>query len=393
MIPANKTGIGTPIHMSSLEKQQNAGTYFENLDGLRFICFLLVFLYHSFYTEYDHIKSSELYDFVASGLFGHGNLGVNAFFVLSGFLITYLLIEEKKLNGKIHLPRFWMRRTLRIWPLYYASVLIGFVLFPIAKNLLGETPNELANITYYVTFLGNFDKIATEPDASILAVLWSIAIEEQFYLIWPIILALLPVRKYWMAFASVIIASLIFRATHQSMRLHEYHTLSCIGDMAMGAFGAWLMTERPKALNMIKKLKRWHIAGVYAAFISVLLFRYELFYWNPLMITFERIFIAGIILLIILEQCYASHSLFKLSRFKGLSRLGTITYGLYCLHFIGILVTLKITTRLGLNQELWQVLILETIIALVLSILLATLSYRFFETPFLRLKKRFSFRA
>ena len=75
--------------------------YFENLDGLRFLCFLSVFFFHSFHTENVLIKSSKFYLFFEKHLFGNGNLGVNFFFVLSGFLITYLLIEEKKLNGQI----------------------------------------------------------------------------------------------------------------------------------------------------------------------------------------------------------------------------------------------------------------------------------------------------
>ena len=71
--------------------------YFENLDGLRFLCFLSVFLFHSFTTDLEAISSNPVYHFVKRSLFGNGNLGVNFFFVLSGFLITYLLIEEKKI--------------------------------------------------------------------------------------------------------------------------------------------------------------------------------------------------------------------------------------------------------------------------------------------------------
>ena len=100
--------------------------YFENLDGLRFFCFFSVFLYHSFHTENEIIKSSPIYKFVTEEIFKNGNLGVNFFFVLSGFLITYLLIAEKKLNGQIDLKKFWIRRILRIWPLFYFCVGFGF---------------------------------------------------------------------------------------------------------------------------------------------------------------------------------------------------------------------------------------------------------------------------
>jgi peptidoglycan/LPS O-acetylase OafA/YrhL len=79
----------------------NNGTYFENLDGLRFLCFLSVFLYHSFDTAYDYIRESRIHCFIRREMFVNANLGVNFFFVLSGFLITFLIIQEKEQNGRI----------------------------------------------------------------------------------------------------------------------------------------------------------------------------------------------------------------------------------------------------------------------------------------------------
>lgn len=111
--------------------------YFENLDGLRFVSFLLVFLFHSFYTQNPGILGNGLYQFVAGGMFGNGNLGVNFFFVLSGFLITNVLLCDVERNGRIALGRFWLRRAPRIWPMYYAVVLFGFVGFPLLKQLMG----------------------------------------------------------------------------------------------------------------------------------------------------------------------------------------------------------------------------------------------------------------
>lgn len=170
--------------------------YFENLDGLRFLSFLSVFFYHSFYTGSEAIKASPVYHFVKTDVFGNGNLGVNFFFVLSGFLITYLLLEEKKTNGQISLGRFWMRRILRIWPLFFLMVLFGFVAFPLIKQAFGQAPAETAHLVSYLTFTNNFDFIANgPPDSSVLGVLWSVAIEEQFYLLWPLVIFAVPVKK------------------------------------------------------------------------------------------------------------------------------------------------------------------------------------------------------
>ncbi len=374
------------IHIMKTKKR----IYFENLDGLRFLCFLSVFLFHSFHTEYAYIKDSSIYNFVKKDLFGNGNLGVNFFFVLSGFLITYLLIEEKKLNGQIDIKKFWLRRILRIWPLFYFCVGFGFFVFPVLKTVFGQTPNETASILHYLTFTNNFDFINRGlPDASVLGVLWSVAIEEQFYLIWPIILYILPVKKYWIAFSLIIMSSLAFMFFNDSYLFHEFHTLSCIGDMAIGAFGAWLIIENTKFKKWIINLNKLAIFFIYLTFILIFLFRDEYLYSTSLRL-FQKPFIALVILLIILEQCFSINSVFKMSSFKRVSKLGIITYGLYCLHFIGILITTTVTKKMSINTELWQVLIIDTSMALAITMVISKISYNYFETPFLRLKEKFA---
>lgn len=365
-------------------------TYFDNLDALRFFSFLSVFFYHSFFTEFENIKNSGLYYFIKKDVFGNGNLGVNFFFVLSGFLITFLLIQEKMNSGKINIINFYIRRVLRIWPLYFFAVLFGFYLFPIIKGFFGEQSTETAHILSYLTFTSNFDFIKNGlPDASILGVLWSIAIEEQFYIAWPLILSILPIRKYWIAFLSILLASWIFRVYYDTYIYHEIHTLSCIGDMAIGGFGAWFILTQRGFLTKIENLTKPFILVIYFLALGIFLFRDELLYPNFYVRIIERSFIALIFLFIILEQNYALKSFFKLSRFKTITKLGIITYGLYILHFLGILISLKLTNYLKINTHLWQVLLIETLIALTITIVISKWSYRFFEKPFLNLKSKF----
>ncbi|MFN8277106.1 MAG: acyltransferase [Chitinophagales bacterium] len=366
--------------------------YFENLDGLRFLCFFSVFLFHSFYTEVPEVLHSPMYRFVKNDVFGNGNLGVNFFFVLSGFLITYLLIEEKKLNGQINVPFFWLRRILRIWPLFYFCVAFGFFGFPLLKHFFGQTPHETATLPYFLTFLNNFEFISKgPPDASTLGVLWSVAVEEQFYLVWPVVLYFLPVRQFWIAFVSVIGASLLFRFLNPDPILYEHHTLSCIGDMAIGALGAWLMLEFPPFHQWVNRWPKWAITLLYVCFLVVFLFRDEMQEAMPAIQVVERALIAVMMLFIILEQTFAQHSWFKMSQFKVISYLGKITYGLYCLHFIGILIAITISRLLHLNDHVWEVLVLDTAMALMITLGISFISYSYFEKPFLKLKDRFAF--
>jgi peptidoglycan/LPS O-acetylase OafA/YrhL len=366
--------------------------FFENLDGLRFLCVLSVFLFHSFHTEYETIKESSAYHFIKRDLFWNGNLGVNFFFVLSGFLITYLLIEEKKLNGQVNLRYFWTRRILRIWPLFYFTVLFGFFAMPWLKVLFGKTPSETANIGYYLTFLNNFDVIKNGlPDASMLGVLWSVAIEEQFYFVWPLVLYFVPLKRLWIPFVLVILCSLIFRAFNDSYFMHEVHTFSCMGDLATGAFGAWLITFSGRFRYGITKLNRGAIVLIYVLFFALYFFRDDTFFRYYETRIIERFFSANVILLIILEQCFAERSVFKMSRFRYISQLGVISYGTYCLHLIGMLVAITLCGAFGINRELWQVVLIETPLAFAFTIVFSTISFKYFERPFLRLKERFTF--
>ena len=373
------------------ENKLSSNNYFENLDGLRFFCFLSVFFFHSFQTEITEIKNSKLYIFFKVTLFGNGFLGVNFFFVLSGFLITYLLIKEKERSNTIQILKFWIRRILRIWPLYFACVFYGFVIFPYTKILGGGLPKESANPWYYLGFISNFDYIRNGlPDSPGLGVLWSVAIEEQFYLAWPVILSFFLVKRFWIPLSLILLISIIFRATNDVPILHEMHTLSCIGDMALGGLGAWLMLTSLHFKNIITNLPKWFIVFCYVIFAFIFMFRAEFLLSSYLLRIFERSFTSSIILLIILEQCFAKNSFYKMSNFKLVSNLGIITYGLYCIHFIIISIVVGVTKKLGINNHIWQVVFMETIGSLIITIFISLFSFKYFENPFLKLKERFS---
>src|SRR5215831_13325413 len=239
--------------------------FFPNLDGLRFISFFVVFLHHCYLSFFSYLRGSSPTAWqVQSFLFKYGTLGVNFFFVLSGFLITYLLLKEKELTGTVHVGNFYVRRILRIWPLYFLCLLIGFVVFPLLKKMSGELPHESANPWYYIFLAANFDYLhtwPTKPDAILLSVLWSVAVEEQFYLTWPIILRFVPVKYYKYVFGSIMLFSLVFRAFHThctdaDYAMRYFHTFSLIGDMALGGMLAYYVSFPNKIKDWLTNLGR-----------------------------------------------------------------------------------------------------------------------------------------
>jgi peptidoglycan/LPS O-acetylase OafA/YrhL len=365
--------------------------YFKNLDGLRTICFLMVFFFHSFTSKNEAVLNSSTYKTIKVGLFANGNLGVNFFFVLSGFLITYLLITEKQTSSKINIIHFWLRRVLRIWPLYFFCVLFGFFIFPLLKSYLGQSPQETAHLFNYLTFTSNFDFIANgRPDASILGVLWSVAIEEQFYLVWPLVLIFLPIRYYWIVFTSLILISLGYRITHNEYYHIEFHTLSCMNDLVIGSFGAWFIIQYKSLEKGLINLSKPVQAIPYLLFAFHFFVRDELLNWNESLIPYERIFSSLIMLWIILDQAINVNGIFRLSRFKLLTKSGKYTYGMYCLHFLAILIIITITKALFHQDNFLTVLIVEPITSLILTYFISLVSYNYFETYFLKLKGKFT---
>lgn len=369
-----------------------AKIFFPNLDGLRFFCFLTVFFYHSFATDYLEVKSSGLYYWIKLFLFQNGNLGVNFFFVLSGFLITYLLLVEKNRFQKINVRNFYIRRMLRIWPLFFFCVFFGFVIFPQIKFAFGQQPTESANPAYYLFFLNNIDFINKGlPDASVLAVLWSVAIEEQFYLVWPLLINFLSPRNIFMSFLLIVVGTFCFRYFNADNYLMlENHTFSCISDMAVGGFFAFAIIRFKKFQPILSRTPKWIWLILYNLVAAVFLFRTNIFHHSAISIALDRLVISILFGLVILEQNYAEHSLFKMSKFKTLSKLGTYTYGLYCLHMIGILIVAKFLSFLGWNKNVYQVIFLEGGLSLAITIGLALISYNLFEKRFLALKDNFA---
>ena len=364
--------------------------FFPNLDGLRFFSFLIVFLSHSVNADNPAIKETVWYSIIKLRLFSNGDLGVSFFFVLSGFLITYLLMKEKELTSKIDVKSFYIRRALRIWPLYYAVLLFGFFIFPILKLKFGQIPNETANPLLCFTFLNNFDRMIHVPDASMIAVLWSVAIEEQFYLVWPLLFYFTPRKYYLHLIIVVIVVSNLFRLCFANSINIDLHTLGVITDMAVGGMFAYLCFFNERFLNYIKKMPKWNIAIFYLLAFCYVAFKNEIFF-NTQMFVWKRLIMGTTFAFIIAEQNFSDNSLFKVGNWKIISQMGKFTYGLYCLHSIGILICLTLLRKYALNQYSWQIWLLELPISFLLSVSISWLSFNYFESWFLKLKDKFAY--
>lgn len=361
--------------------------YFPNLDGLRFFAFFFIFMFHCYF----QVSWANDENFIIKGflkLWENGDLGVNFFFTLSGFLITYLLLAEEANNGMFSIKNFYWRRTLRIWPLYYVTLVFGYWGFQFLLKLVNVTIEENANFWYYVFFLGNFNSILNgAPTSGTLSVLWSLAVEEQFYFFWPVLLLIF--RRYRLTlFIFLITASLIFRAIHfNNHDMLFYHTLSVMSDLVIGSWLAWWSFNKSFKKNESYSLSFQTNSIIYILGFVLILFRNEIF-TNPILIVFERVLLSLFFAYIIYDQTFAKISLFKVGNFKTISFWGKYTYGLYCLHIPAMVFTEGFAMIAEVHQTAWWLLFGKALSTLFLSFIFCRISYKFLEKPFLTIKEK-----
>jgi peptidoglycan/LPS O-acetylase OafA/YrhL len=373
--------------MSTKEK-----VFFPNLDGFRFFAFLLVFLQHGFGKTIKTLGIEENTDNKLFRPFIAGEAGVSFFFVLSGFLITYLILTEIKLNGNVDIISFYIRRALRIFPLYFLVIIWDVVIYSQLKLLFGFPGYvEYGNPFLYFLFLGNFDVINLNQSGIMGAmstnITWSVAIEEQFYLGWVILFYFLRPKFYKYLFLFVIIGSMFFRILNSGDgSVLYFHTFSVISDMAVGGGCAYLIMNFQNFKDFFINLKKYTIIFIYI--IGILAFWLEHQIFPPWLTRFP---LTVFYIFIILEQNYSSNSIFKMGNYKIISSLGKYTYGLYLLHPIALLLIDIVSRLLKISTDTFFKSLLQGVVVFFLSILLSYCSYHFFEKRFLELKKKFSY--
>lgn len=380
--------------------------HFPNLDGLRTIAFLAVYLSHGFGDVVSGISIPwPAIDVLRAFIFRSGDIGVQLFFVLSGFLITYLILSEIESTGRLNLKAFYIRRTLRVWPLFFVVVGVGLLLREGFNLQAPSAPDDA--ILPYVAFFSNIHMIQS-PAPLFLGITWSVAIEEQFYIFWPIVFWLAPRRYHRLVFPVVIGFSLLFRTVFRDYGLYLYiHSLSVMSDLAVGGLLAYCAQKRPAFCGYVQKMPRALIATMFAVGMLMLVFREAVYFpvdsvWataiRAALVIVRRVVLSLFFAFLIAEQNWAENSMFKVSSSKLLSSLGKYTYGLYLLHPLALMAAFmllghRLPPQLGGGGPIPPPIVGGLacgFLGLILSLALSIASYHLFEARFLAIKKRFS---
>jgi peptidoglycan/LPS O-acetylase OafA/YrhL len=363
-----------------------AGRFYRpELDALRFFAFLGVFVFHAAPRTIDFYDAAGYSHWLSNSLisvFGAGAYGVDLFLALSAYLITSLMLRERAATGILDLRSFYLRRILRIWPLY-----LSFVAFAALAPLW--TPAQKLPLPYVAGFsllAGNWIYVFYGLPASFAIPLWTVSIEEQFYLTWPLAFRRLSVRGMAAVAVGLLLVANIWRialaASGAASQAMEYNTFTRLDPIALGILIALVG-------NRLPQFKRWHRSALLLASLAswIAVYGFSVLYhpdpasqWRSVLgHPVTALASAAVLLSVIGSQ----HPLVKN---KQLLYLGKISYGLYVVHefahFCAIRLVRASTPRAVLAQS---------VVGLALTVVIAAASYRWLESPFLKLKERFAY--
>lgn len=335
---------------------------FPGLDGLRCLSIVLVMAYHV----------SGLH----SGFLGRGYLGVSLFFAISGFLITTLLLRERESHGHISLARFYGRRSLRIFPLYYAVLGTYLVLTLLFEKGAAEKADFLSNLPAFLTYTSNWF-VPLQPDKRIIFYFaWSLATEEQFYLLWP---GVMRVGHRWGAilFMTGLLAISLWApwaaetGSLDSTLLSVRILASFAPPICMGCLAAYTLHSRRGFAWVYRVLGHAWVPPL----LMVLVLGAVATDGTPFWLT--TVLMTGLVV----STCIrSSHLLMPVLTLRPLRYVGTVSYGVYLMHMIALNVVRRAAPGQGFAVYFP--------LTLALSLLMAGLSFRYFESRFLRLKEK-----
>ena len=366
-------------------RASTARFYHPELDMLRFFAFLMVFLHHALPHDPTFWTRFGLQLFLArvlAGIGATGAFGVSLFFVLSSYLITELLLREKNLMGTLDLRSFYIRRILRIWPLYFAFLALAIALQWIVP---GQHVTWRAGL-WFSLLAGNWFIVFHGFPSSVIFPLWSVSIEEQFYITWPAV-----VRKVSETGMLIFAGLLLVMATVSRIYLGMHHALEgdvwCntfvqLDSIAAGILIAVLLKGNIPRLSWLSRIAMT-LGGVTALALGGVYFAIKN---DPLttvriVLGYPSVAVGGVLLLLAALRARVGGG------HRVLIYLGRISYGLYVFHVLGLLVSDHIVHDQTASLSRYS---LRVGVALAATVAMAAVSYRWLESPFLSLKQRFT---
>jgi peptidoglycan/LPS O-acetylase OafA/YrhL len=372
-------------------KRRIKRSHFDNMDAMRFVAFLVIFLSSAFYTTDPLTRESNFYVHLGEFMANIAQVGMSLAFILTSFLNTWAVFEERFVYKKLNLIRFYMRRLLTLVPLYFLIFILGYFLLPKFNLDLSSDQLPLVSPAYYLTFLTNFSNFnIQEPVSAVLGNMWSIAIQIQFLIFWPLLLRLFRRNEKTLLIivGLIFIISAYFGGNKSNFR---FSTFNIFCDIAIGGYLAYFSFFKIKLYQKLKAVPPRTIGTIYIAFFASFFFYKQI--WtnhydisNEIVLIVKRVVYGLMLAFFIFEQNFANKSVFKLTKLRVFDAPGRMVYSLYAYHAIGIIAAIKISEFMGFRPSITSYIIIP-MLGLLITFIAAAFSYEFYEKKFIRMKK------
>ena len=385
-----------------MEVLSSSRTHFPSLDGIRtFACFFPISTHLLWEVSVDRLAAQPALQGVPMGvlafLFGNGIFGVRLFMAMSGFLITYLMLRELESTGRFSLRNFYIRRILRIWPCYFVVLGYMFGIFPLVKAWLGIPGQIHERLWPYLLFLPNFEllRLAHTPGLfsdSQLSLLWSVGIEEQFYLIWPLVFVFFGVAGLrWGGVVFWVLAWASQFYFWDDVVTWSNHTVPCFLYISSGTLLGCLYYARPGVLERpLRGLGYARVLGLTLIFFLLMFWVGYLALSNPGWMPVNGPLTAFFCCWLMISQIVYQGHRFSSDRLRPMVNFSKYTYGLYMYHRIVQWWLVQAFGWLGFNFGMLSTLLLVNLCTLLLASLASYLSFHTFEAYFMKKKHLFS---
>lgn len=329
----------------------------KGLDGIRGVAILMVIMSHASLWDVIGVTHAGLREVLGP------TTGVSLFFVLSGFLITLLLLQEHREHGRIRLKNFMMRRVLRIFPVYYLAIFV--LLF---MDVFGFSRIKDCSFLYAATYTANFVSRACNHET--ISHFWSLAVEEHFYLFWPVLLLIGTRFAFVAAFALTVACLYLGTSILPSSGLYypDRWTFPAMAPILVGAMTAFFVNSKPVTATFRDGHAGLLLIAIFAGLTA------------PAFLQDKTLWLVSAAALMLYIYHMQDSLLVKVLEFKPLAMIGVVSYGLY--------VWQGVFTGNG-DYRSGGVFPPDMYTGAMLTFVVAPLSYFFFEKRFLKLKRHF----
>jgi peptidoglycan/LPS O-acetylase OafA/YrhL len=366
--------------------QNQKSIYFPSLNGFRFIAAFLVFIHHLEQNKeayhFNNLMHISFFQVI-------GEFGVTMFFCLSGFLISYLLFKEIETTNQVNIKSFYIRRILRIWPLYFFVIAVSLLVAYFFKEL--SLDFFYLKSALYISFFSNIAFILYSS-GGFPSQLWSVASEEQFYVIWP---WLIRGNKHsfvklvcFIVLLFIFLRFLLSNSNEYNVTWHGINLLKLLSGylnyfrvdcMAVGALFAYFLFIEHKLLDFFYKK--------FIQFFVLILLVFSLVVKLELGI-FNHTYYAILVSVLILNIASNSKSVINLEVIF-FNFMGNISYGFYVYHPLILYSISKLVFNFVIIDTITEQLF-YFVICFVLTTIISYISFKYFESPFLKFKHKFA---